>query len=103
MTEVEDLLVKHGADCAAVDIRGRIPLHYAFVKMERWSTLFDTSKIRAIYTLIVRFNENLKIFAHISNKFFAFILKFKKLQLSVVLYGFNKHKMMNFVSFSDIN
>ena len=35
MTEVEDLLIKHGADCGAVDTWGRIPLHYAFVKMDR--------------------------------------------------------------------
>ena len=33
ITEVEDLLTKYGANTVALDLHNRIPLHYAFVKM----------------------------------------------------------------------
>ena len=33
LTEVEDVLIKYGANTVAQDLHKRIPLHYAFVKM----------------------------------------------------------------------
>lgn len=33
ITEVEDVLIKYGANTVALDLHNRIPLHYAFVKM----------------------------------------------------------------------
>ena len=36
ITEVEDLLIKYGANTVALDLHNRIPLHYAFVKMNNW-------------------------------------------------------------------
>ena len=33
LTEVEDLLIKYGANTVALDLHERIPLHYGFVKM----------------------------------------------------------------------
>ncbi|XP_048584119.1 poly [ADP-ribose] polymerase tankyrase isoform X2 [Nematostella vectensis] len=35
LTETEDLVIKHGGDIAAQDIKGRILLHYAFVKLKK--------------------------------------------------------------------
>ena len=33
LTEVEDLLIKYDANTTALDLHSRVPLHYAFVKM----------------------------------------------------------------------
>ena len=32
-TDLEELLLDNGANVLAKDVRGRLPLHYAFVKM----------------------------------------------------------------------
>lgn len=39
MIEIEDLLIEKGADQLARDSLGRLPLHYAFVKIGRCLTV----------------------------------------------------------------
>ncbi len=46
--EMENLLLDLGADVNALDLRGRCPLHYAFVKIGRWD---DNSVIDPIETV----------------------------------------------------
>eukprot|EP01022_Parablepharisma_sp_SALTPOND_P016946 TRINITY_DN259_c0_g2_i2.p1 TRINITY_DN259_c0_g2~~TRINITY_DN259_c0_g2_i2.p1 ORF type:complete len:1345 (+),score=203.61 TRINITY_DN259_c0_g2_i2:2443-6477(+) len=58
-SDLESLLMEHGAEVNAIDARGRTPLHYAFVKFGRWDDNTVIDPIETVTTLCS--NPNIKV------------------------------------------
>lgn len=49
--ETEQLLIDHGININLRDCRGRVPLHYAFVKLKGWNNFSQIDPIETVSSL----------------------------------------------------
>lgn len=49
--ETEQLLIDKGVEINHVDQRGRVPLHYAFVKIDSWNDFHQIDPIETVSSL----------------------------------------------------